>query len=84
MAKEAKKIEPAAPDAGQKPAGRMLSVKASVPRRFRAGREFGKDPVIIDPAELSEGELRVILSDPYLGTSEVRAKAAPAEDATDT
>lgn len=52
-----------------------VTVKASLPRRFRAGRAFGTEPVTISAGELTEEEFGLILSDPYLAVTEVGGRS---------
>lgn len=63
---------PSATDAGETHAvpHPALVVKASLPRRHRAGRAFGPHPVTIEAGTLTARELKAIMDDPYLGVSE--------------
>lgn len=48
-----------------------LKVKASLPRRYRAGLAFGSEPVTIEAGTLTGDQLQAIISDPFLGFTEV-------------
>lgn len=59
-----------------------LKVKASVPRRYRGGLAFGAEPVTIDAGTLTEDQLKAIISDPFLGVTELadeKKKAKPSK-----
>lgn len=59
-----------------------LIVRAPRPRR-RAGRSFGKAPVKLKIADLSEAEIAAIKSDPVLSVSEKKEpkkEGAPAKN----
>lgn len=43
-----------------------LEVTARQPRRFRAGREFGSSPSLIDVSELTAAEIEALCGDPLL------------------
>lgn len=55
-----------------------LIVRASRPRR-RAGRRFGKTPVRLKLANLSEDEIAAIKADPVLSVSDEAAEKKPKE-----
>lgn len=55
-----------------------LSVKASIPRRHRAGLAFGSLPTVVPAGTLTREQMEAILADPYLAVAEVK----PAEPAT--
>jgi hypothetical protein len=48
-----------------------LRVKASLPRRYRAGLAFGAEPVTIEAGTLTEEQLKAVVSDPFLGVTEL-------------
>jgi hypothetical protein len=61
--------------AGQAAPARLLRVTGPAAGRWRAGRRFGADPVILDPAELAPAALAAILSDPALEVAEIPSPA---------
>lgn len=57
-----------------------LKVKASLPRRYRGGLAFSAEPVTIEAGTLNEDQLKAIVSDPFLGVTELadeKKKAKP-------
>lgn len=64
-------VQPAAPSDPEPPAAvgarhPAFTVRASQPRRMRAGRAFGPEPVTIAADTLSDAEIEAIASDPVL------------------
>ena len=77
------------PDASkqaERPAGAVdhpaLKVRASVPRRHRAGLAFGNEPVIIPASTLTAEQMEAIVNDPFLGVSEASPGKKDAETET--
>lgn len=87
MAKEPKKVEGAASEASDPAAAAAsgaqvadtgspeVTVKASLPRRYRIGRAFGTEPVTIAAGELTREDFETVMADPYLAVTVVGVKA---------